>query len=137
MYPTNLKGSSGMTAEQFLTATLGVSPTTTDDASTTDEAKIEVTQAVTSEGSLVQILPIEVVPITSVEVTAVVEKAKKRRKPRTNPHVPFATTTCPVAGCTSGKDGKPQVGSVPGIKRHVKMIHGEDAYKVVIFPPIR
>lgn len=51
-------------------------------------------------------------------------------------HVAFDQTVCPIDGCTSLKGG-PQKGSVPGIKRHVKMIHGVDVYDKTEFPALR
>lgn len=52
-------------------------------------------------------------------------------------HVNFDKTECPVKGCTSGKGNKPQTGSVPGIKRHVKLVHGQEAYDKAHFPALR
>lgn len=52
-------------------------------------------------------------------------------------HVAFDRTTCPIPGCTSGKGGTPQTGSVPGIKRHVKLVHGKAAYESAKFPKLR
>lgn len=61
-------------------------------------------------------------------------------------HVPFDEMTCPVRGrfakrlgveaCTSLR-GKPQQGSVPGIKRHVLAVHGKAVYDEVVWPPLR
>jgi len=51
-------------------------------------------------------------------------------------HVEFDQMQCPVAGCTSLKGG-PQKGSVPGVKRHVKLVHGEDVYNKLNFPALR
>ena len=56
-------------------------------------------------------------------------------------HVEFDEWQCPVAGCTSGKGGVPQAGTVPGIKRHVKRAHGKETYDEYQangkFPPMR
>lgn len=56
-------------------------------------------------------------------------------------HVDFDVMTCPITDCKSGKGGEPQTGSVPGIKRHVKLVHGQEAYdkavKNGLFPPLR
>jgi hypothetical protein len=71
--------------------------------------------------------------------------ADKKSK-RKYTHIAFSTITCPFVGkdgekCDAGKGGKPQTGSVPGIKRHFKRVHGEPAFakaeKDGLFPPIR
>lgn len=61
-------------------------------------------------------------------------------------HVPYDEMLCPVRGrfakrmdvpeCTSLR-GKPQFGSVPGIKRHVRAVHGKAIYDEVVWPPVR
>lgn len=61
---------------------------------------------------------------------------RKNARKRRYVHVPYATMKCPVAGCDS-KNGKPQEGSVPGIKRHVILVHGKTAFKNATFPAIR
>jgi hypothetical protein len=53
--------------------------------------------------------------------------------------VPFARMTCPVTGCDTGKGGTPREGAVPGIKRHVKLMHPgwvENDGTVYNWPPI-
>jgi hypothetical protein len=52
-------------------------------------------------------------------------------------HLPFDRMTCPHDGCESGKGKKPQEGTVPGIKRHVAMVHGQDVADKIDWPPIR
>lgn len=51
-------------------------------------------------------------------------------------HIPYARMKCPIEGCTSLRGG-PQEGTVPGIKRHVLLVHGEKEFKKVEWPPIR
>lgn len=61
-------------------------------------------------------------------------------------HVPFDEMVCPVRGrfakrlgvesCTSLR-GRPQEGSVPGIKRHVRAVHGKTVFDAVVWPPLR
>lgn len=52
-------------------------------------------------------------------------------------HLPFDNMTCPHPGCTSGKGKTPQVGTVPGIKRHCGMVHGPEVADKIDWPPIR
>jgi hypothetical protein len=42
---------------------------------------------------------------------------------------------CPVDGC-GYYGGGPMEGTVPGVKRHVKYVHGPDVYAKVQWPPI-
>lgn len=44
--------------------------------------------------------------------------------------VPFDHVTCPYEGCGVR-------GSIPGVKRHVKQIHGQEAYDNAGWPPLR
>lgn len=57
-------------------------------------------------------------------------------KKRNFVHVPFDAVTCAaVPGFDSGDCKKK--GSIPGVKRHVKKVHGVTAFKNADFPPIR
>ena len=43
---------------------------------------------------------------------------------------------CPAPSCDSETDGYRLRGSVPGMKRHVKAVHGMDAYRRIDWPDI-
>ena len=49
---------------------------------------------------------------------------------------PFATMECPAPSCDSETDGYRMRGSVPGMKRHVKAVHGMDAYRRIEWPDV-
>lgn len=47
---------------------------------------------------------------------------------------------CPVPAqfgipCHHGPQKSPQVGTVPGIKKHVLFAHGREIYEKTVFPP--
>lgn len=65
------------------------------------------------------------------------ENEAAEAKERNYTHVEFDLMTCPVKGCDAGKDGGPREGTVPGIKRHVKLAHGDEAYAKAKFPAKR
>lgn len=58
------------------------------------------------------------------------ESAVSAEKQRKYVFVPFDPATCPVEGCDVA-------GSIPGVKRHVKQMHGQEQYDVTAWPPLR
>ena len=45
----------------------------------------------------------------------------------------FRLVECPVPRCAFGRGGRPLWGTLPGIKRHVRLVHGEFAYAHVVW----
>ena len=41
----------------------------------------------------------------------------------------FRLVDCPVPGCCFGRGGRPVSGTLPGIRRHVRQVHGGFAYR--------
>ena len=50
--------------------------------------------------------------------------------------MPFKRMVCPEQWCDSETDGYRLTASVPGMKRHVKAVHGMDAYRRIEWPDI-
>lgn len=48
----------------------------------------------------------------------------------------YRTIDCPVHGCVWGRRGTPLHGTVPGIRRHVRAVHGDLLYGGVEWPSI-
>ena len=60
------------------------------------------------------------------------KSAPTRKTTRRNKRA-FAQMTCPIKGCTHWLSETP--GTVPGVKRHVRAIHGYEAFDRVKWPP--